>query len=169
MTSALILPVPEAEPLVAALRAEGDPSAARGVPAHVTLLHPFVPDPDAGVEAELGFFFAHVDGFDLTFSEVADFPEVVYLAPDQAKDCAGLTEALALRWPGFPPYGGAFDTVVPHLTVVDSPDPALRERARAHLRRGLPVRSVAREAQLWVQGADGHWSCRSAFPLAAHR
>lgn len=166
MTSAIILPVPEAEPVVAELRREGDPSAARGVPAHVTLLYPFVPDPDAGVEAELGFFFERVDGFDLTFSAVGEFPEVVFLAPDQAEDCADLTRALALRWPGFPPYGDAFDEVVPHLTVVDSPDRALRDRALSQLREGLPVRSVAREAQLWVQGADGQWRCRAAFPLA---
>ncbi|MGZ6791633.1 MAG: 2'-5' RNA ligase family protein [Mycobacteriales bacterium] len=166
MTSALLLPVPEAEPLVADLRTEGDPSAARGVPAHVTLLFPFVPDPDAGVVAELAFFFERVDGFDLTFREVGEFPEVVYLAPEQAKDCADLTEALALRWPGFPPYGGAFDEVVPHLTVVDSPDEALRERARKELAGGLPVRSAAREAQLWVQGDDGRWQCRASFPLA---
>ena len=166
MRSAIILPVPEAERLVAELRREGDPSAARGVPAHVTLLYPFVPDPDVGVVEELRFFFERVDGFDLTFSEVGEFPEVVYLAPDQAKDCSDLTESLALRWPGFPPYEGAFDTVVPHLTVVDTPDQALRGRARAELGRGLPVRSAAREAQLWVQGADGRWSCRAAFPLA---
>ncbi|HEX9447459.1 MAG TPA: hypothetical protein VF920_05740 [Dongiaceae bacterium] len=35
--------VPEAEALVGALRARFDPSASQCVPAHVTLLYPFLP------------------------------------------------------------------------------------------------------------------------------
>ena len=41
--SALLVPIPEAEPIVAELRLEHDAIAARGVPAHVTVLFPFVP------------------------------------------------------------------------------------------------------------------------------
>jgi len=40
--SAVLAAVPEAEPAVAALRARLDSSAAQGVPAHVTVLYPFV-------------------------------------------------------------------------------------------------------------------------------
>jgi hypothetical protein len=40
--SAVVVPVPEAEPRVGALRTALDPSAALGVPAHVTILYPFV-------------------------------------------------------------------------------------------------------------------------------
>jgi hypothetical protein len=167
MESAIILSVPEAEPLVGALRLEGDASAAQGVPAHVTLLYPFVPDPDVGVVEELRFFFAGVDSFPLDFRAVGEFPEVVYLAPEQAKDVHGLTEALCRRWPGYPPYDGLFalEDVVPHLTVVDTPDGALRARARAEVEAGLPVASRAHEASLWVHGPDG-WSQLAALPLA---
>lgn len=166
MESAILLAVPEAEPLVGALRREGDASAALGLPAHVTLLYPFVPDPDVGVVEELRYFFAHVDGFDLTFTTVGEYPEIVYLAPDQAQECQGLVEALVRRWPGQPPYEGLFDEVVPHLTVVDTPDGALRSRARAEVEAGLPVQSAAREASLWVHGEDG-WTQLAALPLAA--
>ena len=86
--SAIILAVPEVEPLVGALRLEGDVSAQHGVPAHVTLLYPFVEDPDIGVVEELCFFFAGVEGFALDFVAVGEFPEVVYLAPDQTKSSA---------------------------------------------------------------------------------
>ena len=41
--SALIVAVPEAEPAVGALRARYDSSASWGVPAHITLLYPFLP------------------------------------------------------------------------------------------------------------------------------
>lgn len=166
MESAILLEVPEAEPLVSALRLEGDVSASLGVPAHVTLLYPFVEEPDPGIIEELRFFFAGVDGFPLRFSAVGEFPEVVYLAPDQSAELAGLIEALARRWPGYPPYGGIFDEVVPHLTVVDTPDPDLRARARAAVAGGLPVRSVASEASFWVHEEDARWACLARFPLA---
>jgi len=164
--SAILLEVPEAEPLVGSLRAVGDPSASEGVPAHVTLLYPFVEDPDEGIVEELRFFFAGVDGFRLDFSSVGMFPEVVYLAPDQDATLRGLMEALARRWPGCLPYGGAFDDVTPHLTVVNTPDGALRSRAREEVMAGLPVSSVTAAASLWVQGADGRWSCLARFPMA---
>lgn len=165
MESAILLDVPEAEPLVGALRATGDPSARLGIPAHVTLLYPFVPDPDEGTVEELRWFFAGVDGFHLTFSAVGEFPEVVYLAPEPETVVRGLTDALFRRWPDCPPYRGAFDDVVPHLTVVASPDAALRRRAHDEVARGLPISSVAREASVWV-GDDAGWTCRARFPLA---
>lgn len=56
METAVLLRVPEAEPLVREWRAKGDPSAAHGVPAHVTLLYPFVPSVAANaVSAGLPF------------------------------------------------------------------------------------------------------------------
>ena len=41
--TALVIAVPEAEPLVSDWRAQHDWSAQRGVPAHITLLYPFAP------------------------------------------------------------------------------------------------------------------------------
>jgi hypothetical protein len=164
--SAILLEVPEAEPLVGALRQEGDVSASLGVPAHVTLLYPFVDDPDEGIVEELRFFFAGVDGFALDFDAVGIWPEVVYLEPVQTGDVSGLIEALVRRWPGYPPYGGIFDEVIPHLTVVDTPDPALRARAAEALPAGLPIRSTATEASLWVHEEGSDWRCLARFPLA---
>jgi hypothetical protein len=65
--SAILLCVPDAEPLVHGWREKGDPSAAHGVPAHVTLLYPFLPLEriDAGVLGELEWFFSGIDAFPL--------------------------------------------------------------------------------------------------------
>ena len=166
--SAILLEVPEAEPLVGALRLEGDHSAQLGVPAHVTLLYPFVDDPDEGVVEELRFFFERVESFDLDLTSVGHWPEVVYLAMDQADVVHDLIEALVRRWPGCPPYGGMFsvEEVVPHLTVVDTPDAALRERAAAEVSTGLPLRAAVREASLWLHGGDDRWRELARFPLA---
>lgn len=166
MESAIILVVPEAEPLVGALRAEGDASAALGVPAHVTLLYPFVDDPDVGIVEELRFFFERIDAFDLDFVAVGEFPEVVWLAPHQTGLVSDLIDALVRRWPTYPPYGGVFETVVPHLTVVDTPDAELRARAATTVLPGLPLRARVAEAQLWVHGGDDRWTQRAVFPLA---
>ena len=43
LESALIVPVPEVEPLVGLHRAALDPAAKLGVPAHVTIVYPFLP------------------------------------------------------------------------------------------------------------------------------
>ena len=41
----------------------------------------------------------------------------VYLAPSPAAPFRQLTHELFRRFPEHPPYGGAFDDVVPHLSV----------------------------------------------------
>lgn len=51
--SAVIVPVPAAEPLVGPLRAELDSHAGIGVPAHVTVMAPFLPGPDETTIAAL--------------------------------------------------------------------------------------------------------------------
>ena len=56
--TALIVEVPEAEPAVGALRLEHDRSAARGVPAHITILFPFADAAEAHRASQAG----HVRG-----------------------------------------------------------------------------------------------------------
>lgn len=161
--SAIVLLVPEAQALLeSAWNQAGAPPT--GMPAHVTLLYPFVPDPDAGIVEELRYFFAGVDGFALSFSAIGQFPEVLYLAPDQPEECRSLTDALVRRWPGFPPYDGKFEQVVPHLSVVKTGDAALRDRVRTLVEQGLPVRSDDCEASLWVRDADA-WRQVASFPM----
>ena len=49
---------------------------------------------------------------------------MVYLAPEPAAPFVALTEAVGAEFPGFPPYGGAFDEVVPHLTISEANEPS---------------------------------------------
>lgn len=164
--SAVLLCVPEAEPLVHTWRSSADPSAARGVPAHVTLLAPFLPVEaiDGGVLAELEWFFAGIDAFRLRFTELGCFDGdgVLYLEPegDGLDDLAG---ALARRWPETPPYGGRHELPHAHLTVVHTDDGPLRTRAEAAVQRGLPLEAWAAQAALWVCDDGGRWSEHSVF------
>ena len=170
METAILLCVPEAESLVHEWRLKGDPSAAHGVPAHVTLLYPFLPagSVDAGVLAELEFFFRGVDAFGVEFTSVRRFEGsgVVYIAP-RSDALPELAKALARRWPQCPPYAGeiAVDDVIPHLTIVQTDDRALRKSAADAVSPGLPFRIVASSAALWARGEDGEWSESATFPF----
>jgi hypothetical protein len=160
--TAVVVPVPEAEPLVGPWRARFDPSAARGMPAHVTALYPFVA-PTESVLAELRELCAALPVLHVEFTRTARFPGVLYLAPEPADGLRRLTHAIAGRWPEAPPYGGAFDEVVPHLTVAQGDAPAGIE---AELRRGLPIGARLTEARVYA--FDGaRWEPRARLPFKA--
>ena len=75
--SAVIVPVPEAEPFVENFRASLDRSAEWGVPAHVTVIYPFLAPNRLG-SAELRRLrhaVASVPRFNVVFSEVRWFAE----------------------------------------------------------------------------------------------
>ncbi len=170
MDTAVLLAVPEAEPLVHDWRGKGDPSAAHGVPAHVTLLHPFLPSSqvDDGVLAELGWFFRGVDAFDVVFDRVGRFEGagVVYLAA-AGPALTELSRALALRWPECPPYDGKVDVgdLVAHLTIVHTEDRALRQSAGDAVSPQLPLVARASTASLWICDDAGAWAEQQSFPF----
>lgn len=166
METAVLLCVPEADELVGPWRDKGDPAASAGVPAHVTLLYPFLDSAlvDDGVLAELDWFFRGVDAFAVRFDAVAAFEDagVLYLDPE-GRELDDLAAALARRWPETPPYGGAVDAPHAHLTVVRTSDAALRAEAGAAMRSGLPLAAVAARAALWVCDEEGRWTEAHAF------
>src|SRR5437870_4853994 len=117
--SALVVPVPEAEPVVGRWRAGRDPSARAGLPAHITLLYPFVPPPllDTAVDDAVADALATFHAFPFRLARTATFPGVLYLAAEPAQPFVDLTNVMTRRWPEHPPYEGRYDDVVPHLTV----------------------------------------------------
>jgi 2'-5' RNA ligase len=163
--SAVVVPVPDAEPLVAGWRRRLDPSAAVGMPAHITLLVPFLREERLTDEVVLWLreLCGAMPVLDVAFRRAARFPSVLYLDPEPRSELRGMALAIAARW-DTPPYGGAFDEVVPHLTVADgAPDEALAV-AEAAVARGLPLTTRLTEAQLMVFDGDG-WGCRERLPF----
>ena len=117
-TAVLVL-VPAAEPVVGALRDALDPSAPQGVPAHVTVLFPFVParDVDDGTVATLRRAVRDVAPFSFRLDAVGWFgDDFVWLAPNPSEPFAELTDRTASAFPDHPPYEGEHEPV-PHLTV----------------------------------------------------
>lgn len=118
-SSGLVLLIPELEPAIGDLRARHDPAARQGMPAHVTVLYPFM-DPVKLGPTQRGRLAEVIRGFpafDLIFSRVGRFPEVLWIAPDPVEPIVAMVRAIAAAFPDYPPYAGQFDSVIPHVTV----------------------------------------------------
>ncbi|MEU4091531.1 2'-5' RNA ligase family protein [Streptomyces sp. NPDC026673] len=164
----LIVRIPEAEPAVRRWRERLDPSAQAGVPAHVTVLFPFLDESrmEALVHSALADVLGGHQAFDLRFERCGRFPEVLYLVPEPDAPLRRLTEAIADRWPEVPPYGGRFAEVVPHLTIAQSPEDAVLAEIEADLSAMLPFTSHVASVELIVY--DGvEWRERASFALGA--
>lgn len=167
--SALIVAVPETEPAVGAYRTRLDRAAGWGVPAHVTVLYPFMPPQQITAEVvdDLAALFASLSRFETDFAEVRWFGEdVVYLAPTPDQPFRNLTAAVWQRFPQFPPYSGAHEDIVPHLTIGhDHPHQTLLDAAAA-VTAALPIRASIHNVQL-ISGAleQNSWKTIHEFPL----
>lgn len=168
-TSAVIVTVPEAEPAVGAHRDRLDSAARLGVPAHVTVLFPFVPpsEIDSAVMERLAAAVASVPRSTVAFDATRWFgTDVLWLAPRPGTVFETLTAAVSAAFPEHPPYGGAHDEVVPHLTVGHNAPYAVLCQAEAAVLPLLPVEAEIATAALWCGGDDAaSWSQVEAFPL----
>lgn len=158
--------IPEAEPAVRAWRDRLDPSARAGVPAHVTVLFPFLDRSriDNGVLAAVAEVIGRHRPFEARFEHCGRFPGILYLIPEPGIPFSRLTEVVADRWPETPPFGGQFDEVVPHLTIAQGQDGAVLGEAEADLRSRLPVTARVSSVDLMVH--DGtRWQQQASFAL----
>jgi 2'-5' RNA ligase len=169
--SALVVLVPEAEALLKAFRDKYDPSAAAGMPAHITLLYPFKPPAEigAGVLESLQNCFAPFVPFSYSLAAVRRFrSEVLYLAPEPDEPFRDLTLAICERYPERPPYGGKFADVIPHLTVAqvqkeDDLD-CIAEDFTLAARGLLPIAATAVDVAL-MDNRSGDWQIRDVCAL----
>lgn len=105
----MIVPVPETEPAVESFRAELDRAATWGIPAHVTVLYPFLPPDRIGSRElrRLSEAVRMVPCFDVAFGRVEWFGrDVVWLAPEPGDGFRALTAAVWSAFPDCPPYSG---------------------------------------------------------------
>jgi len=104
--SALVILVPEAEPLVRPFRERFDPSAALGVPAHITLLHPFIVPERISADTldAVAECFRGLAPVAFSLTEVRRFPaDTLNLAPAPDEPFRKLTLAIWHRFPDTPP------------------------------------------------------------------
>ena len=167
--SALLVPVPAAEAAVERLRLQHDPTGRAGVPAHVTVLYPFVPPHqiDDSLVERLQTLFGNVDAFDFELAQTQRFPGILYLEPDPDVPFLYLTKLVYEEWPQHPPYEGniAIDQLTPHLTVTDGASFEEMEAASEEIARELPIKTRASEVWLMTRFAT-QWNVKSRFALS---
>jgi 2'-5' RNA ligase len=153
-------------PGLAAIRERWDLAASLGARPHVTALYPFAPAADLtdGVRDGLARIAGAVEPFVVRFERARRFPGVVWVEPVPDGPFVGLTRAIASRWPAWPPYGGRFDTVIPHLTIAESEVAPLDEVATA-VEAELPFEARADGLELWLQDEGGWWQPHWSFPF----
>ncbi len=168
--TAFVVLVPEAEACVGPLRKRFDPSALLGVPAHVTVLFPFI-SPEfisRTVVVQVQSAFRQIPPFSFKLTKVARFPATAYLAPDPPEPFIALTEALVRQFPTFPPFRGEHASIVPHLTVANG-SPAEAEIAAAELEVRLgahgPVHGTCASVTL-LENSSGLWKKMHVFALS---
>jgi hypothetical protein len=169
--SAFVIRVPEAEACVGALRERFDASVKLGVPAHITVLVPFMP-PERITDAVLERAHAaliEVPAFCFDLVEIRRFPNTTYLSPQPPEPFVALTESLVRNFPSYPPFGGEFEAIIPHLTVahgnaaeVEVAAVELAAIIRTHGRIASSCASVA-----LLENSSGHWRQMHVFNLPA--
>ena len=150
--------------LLAACAEERPVDAPPGLPPHVTLLYPFVAETavDAALLGRLERIASERPPVPFELRDTARFPGVLYVAPEPSDPFSDLIRSLWRAWPKHPPYGGAYATIVPHLTLIEGrPEPPDVERRMADL---LPIRAEATEMHLVIPDG-GTWQLVRRFPF----
>lgn len=160
--TALIVPVLDAEPAVAAWLRQ-DQVEFDGAPLHITVMFPFLSARSVGAAEEdsVADLARGIEPFGFALPRLGGFPGVHYLAPEPAAPFVEITESIQRRWPSCLPYGGVYDTVIPHMTVAFGAQPLADPGT---LERALPITTRADELWLIEQTRHG-WRTRRRFPL----
>jgi 2'-5' RNA ligase len=168
--SANIVPINVPVP-VQRLRDRMDPAAADGVPAHVTLIYPFLPPSELrdDVRRRIEQIVATEPAFRVTLASVGRFPEIVYLEPQPVDPFVRLTRSLAAAFPDYPPYEGAHTDIIPHLTIVHGAPADYIAAAEHALPALLPINDFVREAWLIGHTPEQPWHTLWRLPLGAAR
>lgn len=157
--------LPDAAPLLDAAWRVDPALVRRGVPAHASLLYPFVPESALTGEDEKSVrcLAACFPAADLLLEEIVTAPGFVAVTVPQLQP---IVDAFRAHWPGLRPYGGRFGVQpTAHVTVAMGADnPTAAAYVRAAISRLLPLRTRATAVQLVVLTEEG-WQPRLTVPL----
>lgn len=164
-SSGIAIPISVPAP-IARIRRDWDLAASLGARPHVTILYPFMPESmlTAQVRADLAAIAQTVEPFEVRFTAVRRFDDVLWVEPKPAAPFRLLTAAVVARWPDWPPYGGIFDDVIPHLTVAESAA-AVRQDVGATVASALPFTRRASTLEVWRQDEAQRWRPHWRLPL----
>jgi 2'-5' RNA ligase len=166
--TALVIVIDDAEPFEEIRREFAAWSIARGIPFHITLLHPFARREELteALLVDLRAFFAPRKPFEFELTRVAMWPRDVYAVPEPDGELRNCMQALFALFPQWPPYGGIHPDVVPHATLAEDLDAAaVGGEIERRIAPYLPHRCQARDVSLLEEYAPDRWRERERFPL----
>ena len=167
--SAILIKVPQVEFLVGRHRRNFDPSENWGVPAHVTLLYPFLAPSviDANVLGRIATCVGGHRAFEVQFAQTKWFDEeVLWLAPEPDLAFRRLTASLFAAFPETPPYGGSIADPTPHLTVAYQVSVSLMQEVESLVIAELPVEAFFASVSVMVGSPEpASWMTLVDIPL----
>jgi hypothetical protein len=181
-STALVVPVLEAETAIGEWRVAHAKGGSRGLAAHVTLVTPWLQSSALTEDhlAELSACARKVGQFKFELAALDRFPQgVLFVTVTPREPFTQLIEAICHAFPEYPPYGGEFapGDVIPHVTVAVASgfpsglvegDGSVFDQAAAAVRPALPIKCVAREIQLF-EDTDRGWHVIHRVPLTYSR
>jgi 2'-5' RNA ligase len=141
----IIAPTPFVGRRIEEIRYERDWSASLGVPAHITLLGPFL-HPDSvgpGIVARLAQILARYPPPVIRLEELRLVDDVACLIPTETEALAAISRELHEAWPQTASHGGLH-----HVTIARDVNKAVFETLQAELSSLLPLKGSITEAHL---------------------
>jgi 2'-5' RNA ligase len=167
--TALVVPVRAADPVIGEHRRAHTPSGKQGMPAHATLLAPFIHASrlDSLDRHRLSDTVGRFPAFDLRLSAFGTFEHIgcLWLAPQPRKQFVEMTKALLEIYPEveYPPESAA--EIVPHVTIGSRLTEEQQEEIKRELQPKLPIRGRVDRVVLYERDAKGGWRARQTFAL----
>jgi 2'-5' RNA ligase superfamily len=165
--TALVIPVPAADTLLASVETRHPGTVREGVSAHVSLLYPFVAtaELDERVTSVLGELFVEQMPMPVEFGECYRHGGFVALRPDPIEGLTELVGKTRRRWPEVVPYEGVYGDVEPHVTVALRASEETAVTIEQEVSAVLPISAELREA--WLVAFEGRWRVRGRFEFGA--
>jgi 2'-5' RNA ligase len=138
------------------------------VPPHVTVLVPWLADPQPEKVRRLEEALAAVQPFDLSFPTAGQFPGgATWLRPEPFDQVRDLIRTVLDTFPECPPYGGDHPDPHPHLSITSSAHGGSQVLAEAEAAlAGSEIPSVhLDDLTIWREGDDGVWQLTGSVPL----
>ena len=148
-------------PRLERIRRQWIANAADGVPAHLTMLYPFVEPAglDGRLRQRIESVARHHDPFEYRMVELRRWPDTVYVAVQPVAPFVRLQADLAAAFPDYPIYGrpDAFD-FVPHISVVEGSGLTTAIERDPPSAVDLPAGARAAGLEVIATGPDGRWA-----------
>lgn len=159
-TTAIVIIAPhEVQEIAVPIMQRYAPDALTLLPAHITLLFPFVKyDKLDAACAALRALCAQITPFEVSLNGYGTFPETTYMQIADAAALKALFAQITAAFPTFLPYGGAHGgDLVPHLTVAKFADQRQQNAAALPSYKPITFRVERLHLTYGVHGVQLPW------------